>query len=332
MNRIYLAVLSALLLNIASNVMAQAPAKSRVLAAKASSRGTAAAPENSPPEAARPSLTTARTQYVERNGIRFAYRRFGRTEGTPLVFIQHFRGNLDNYDPAITDPLAEDREVIVFDNAGVGGSTGAPKNTIEAMARDAEAFVDALGLQHIDLLAHSMGGYVAQQMAVDRPELLRKIVLVGTGPRSGEGMAVRTEYTASLFVKKYEPQDLMWGPIFFTSSEAGQVAARQYFERTHLRTADRDAPVVPEAAAAHGIAARTWGAAGGSQDYLKQITQPVLVVNGSNDIVVATVNSYILQQKLPNARLILFPDSNHGSHFQYHDIFVRETKAFLDRD
>ena len=332
MNRIFLFVVSALLSNAMSNAMAQAPGSDRVHATRADSHGPAEAPANGQPEAGRPSLITATTQYVERDGIRFAYRRFGRPVGTPLVFIQHFRGNLDNYDPAITDPLAKDREIIVFDNAGVGDSTGAPKNTIEAMAQDAESFIDALGLHRIDLLAHSMGGYVAQQIAVDRPGLLGKLVLVGTGPRGGEGMAVRTEYTASLFVKKYEPQDLMWGPIFFTSSEAGQAAARNYFQRTHLRTIDRDAPVAPETATAHGIAARTWGAAGGSQDYLKQITQPVLVVNGSSDIVVATVNSYILQQKLPNARLILFPDSSHGAHFQYHEVFVRETKAFLDQD
>ena len=278
------------------------------------------------------SLVTAPTAFVERDGIRFAYRRFGHGPGLPLVFLQHFRGNLDNYDPAVTDPLAQGREVIVFDNAGVGASSGSPKNNVEALAHDAETFIDALGLKRIDLLAHSMGGYVGQQIALDRPELLHKIVLVGTGPRSGEGMATRKEYTASLFSKQYQPQDLMWGPIFFPLSEAGQAAARGYFERTHLRTADRDLPVSAETAAAHSTAARAWGAAGGTLDYLKRITQPVLVVNGSDDIVVPTVNSYVLQQQLPNARLILFPHSNHGSHFQYHDIFVREVAAFLDRD
>ncbi|MBB3178794.1 alpha/beta hydrolase [Variovorax sp. Sphag1AA] len=269
---------------------------------------------------------------MESNGIRFAYRRFGQPKTTPLVFLQHFRGNLDNFDPAVTDPLAQGREVIVFDNAGVGASSGPAKNTIEAMAKDAESFIDALGLKRVDLLAHSMGGYVAQQIAVDRPELLRKLVLVGTGPRGGEGMAVRKEYTANLFTKQYQPQDLMWGPIFFSTSDAGKAAANGYFERTHARTADRDTPVSPETAAAHSTAARAWGAAGGTTDYLKRITQPVLVVNGSDDVVVPTVNSYVLQQQLPTARLILFPDSNHGSHFQYHEIFVRDVASFLDQD
>ncbi len=278
------------------------------------------------------SLVTAPTVFVERDGIRFAYRRFGHGPGLPLIFLQHFRGNLDNYDPAVTDPLGQGREVIVFDNAGVGASAGPAKNSVEAIAHDAESFIDALGLKQVDLLAHSMGGYVGQQIALDRPELLHKIVLVGTGPRSGEGMAVRKEYTASLFSKQYEPQDLMWGPIFFSRSDAGQAAARGYFERTHLRTADRDLPVSAETATAHSTAARAWGAPGGTLDYLKRITQPVLVVNGSDDIVVPTINSYVLQQQLPNARLVLFPDSNHGSHFQYHDIFVREVTAFLDKD
>ena len=278
------------------------------------------------------SITAARTQFVEADGVRFAYRRFGPREGVPLVFLQHYRGNLDNFDPAVTDPLANDRDVIVFDNVGVGATTGSPKSTIEAMARDAAVFIDALGLRRIDLLAHSMGGYVAQQIAIDYPDLLRKLILVGTGPRGGEGMATRNEYTASLFAKTYEPQDLMWAPIFFSESLAGQTAARRFFERTHVRVIDRDAPVSAEAAAAHGLAARAWGAGKGGQAYLKAIAQPIMIVNGSNDIVVPTINSFILQQALPNARLILFPDSGHAAHYQFHDVFVREATAFLDLD
>jgi pimeloyl-ACP methyl ester carboxylesterase len=177
-----------------------------------------------------------------------------------------------------------------------------------------------------------MGGYVAQQTGVDRPELLRRLVLVGTGPRGGEGMAQLAPETAPLFGTVYDPQDLMWLPIFFSPSVASQAAGRRFLERIRARSEDRDIPVSEATVATHSAAAREWGAAAaGSFDYLHEITHPTLVVNGSNDIVVATVNSYRLQQNLPNAELILFPDSNHGSHFQFADTFNRYAIDFLDR-
>jgi len=275
---------------------------------------------------------TAPTQFVEADGIRFAYRRFGNPVGTPTVLLQHFMGNLDNYDPAITDALAMDREVILTDNAGVGLSTGSAPETVNGMARDAAALIDALRLEQVDLYGFSMGGYVAQQITVDRPELVRRLILVGTGPRGGEGMAQLAPETAPLFATIYDPQDLMWLPIFFSPSDASQAAGRHYLERIRARTEDRDVPVSTATVAAHSRAAREWGAAASaSYDYLGGISQPTLVFNGSNDIVVPTVNSYILQQNLPNAELILFPDSNHGSHFQFKDEFIRYATEFLDR-
>jgi pimeloyl-ACP methyl ester carboxylesterase len=275
---------------------------------------------------------TAATQFVEANGIRFAYRRFGNPVGTPTVLLQHFMGNLDNYDPAITDALAMGREVILTDNAGVGLSTGSAPETVNGMARDAEALIDALRLEQVDLFGFSMGGYVAQQITVDRPELVRRLILVGTGPRGGEGMAQLAPETAPLFGKAYDPQDLMWLPIFFSPSDASQAAGRRYLERVRARTEDRDVPVSTATVAAHSGAAREWGAAApDSFDYLSGVSQPTLVVNGSNDIVVPTVNSYILQQNVPNAELILFPDSNHGSHFQFTEHFNRYVTDFLDR-
>jgi pimeloyl-ACP methyl ester carboxylesterase len=275
---------------------------------------------------------TAPTEFLEADGIRFAYRRFGNAVGAPTVLLQHFMGNLENYDPAITDALAMGREVILTDNAGVGLSTGSAPETVNGMARDAAALIDALRLEQVDLFGFSMGGYVAQQITIDRPELVRRLILVGTGPRGGEGMAQLAPETAPLFVKAYDPQDLMWLPIFFSPSDASQAAGRQYLERIRARTEDRDVPVSTATVAAHSGAAREWGAAApGSFDYLSGVSQPTLVVNGSNDIVVPTVNSYILQQNLPNAELILFPDSNHGSHFQFTERFNRYVTDFLDR-
>jgi pimeloyl-ACP methyl ester carboxylesterase len=275
---------------------------------------------------------TAPTRFVEANGIRFAYRRFGNPIGTPIVLLQHFMGNLDNYDPAITDALAEGREVILTDNAGVGLSTGEAPETVAGMARDAASLVDALGLEHVDLFGFSMGGFVAQQIAVDRPELVRRLILVGTGPRGGEEMARLAAGVAPLFGKVYDPQDLMWLPIFFSPSQESQAAGRSFLERIRARTEDRDDPVSEDTIAAHLAAAGEWGVAyTGSRDYLGGIPQPVLVVNGSDDIVVPTVNSYILQQNLPNAELILFPDSNHGSHFQFTEPFTEYVTSFIDR-
>jgi pimeloyl-ACP methyl ester carboxylesterase len=284
------------------------------------------------PSRTRPTSSTAPTRFVDADRIRFAYRRFGNPAGTPIVLLQHFMGNLDNYDPAITDALAEGREVILTDNAGVGVSTGVAPETVARIARDAASLIDALDLERVDLFGFSMGGYVAQQIVVDRPELVRRLILVGTGPRGGDGMGQLAPDTAPLFGNVYDPQDLMWLPIFFSPSEASQAEGRRFLERIRARTEDRDAPVSEATVAAHLAAAREWGAAApASFAYLREITQPALVVNGSNDIVVPTINSYILQQNLPNAELILFPDSNHGSHFQFTEPFNRYVTDFLDR-
>ena len=276
---------------------------------------------------------TAPTRFAQVGGSRFAYRRFGNSVGTPVVLLQHFMGNLDNYDPAITDALATGREVLLTDNAGVGLSTGTAPETVAGMARDAASLIDALGLERVDLFGFSMGGYVAQQITVDRPELVRRLLLVGTGPRGGEHMDGLAPDVAPLFAKVYSPQDLMWLPIFFSPSDASQAAGRRFLDRIRARTEDRDVPVSQVTVAAHAAAARrSWGgAARGDFAYLERIAQPTLVVNGSNDIVVPTVNSYILQQNLPDAELILFPDSNHGSHFQFPELFNRYATEFLDR-
>ncbi|MDT4976899.1 MAG: hypothetical protein QOG98_2657, partial [Pseudonocardiales bacterium] len=185
----------------------------------------------------------APTQYVEDGGgIRFAYRRFGVPERPPLVFFQHFMGTLDDHDPALSDAFARDREVILFNNTGVASSSGTVPDTIEAMARDANTFIDALGLDTIDIVAHSMGGLVAQEVALARPELVRRLVLVGTGPRGGEGIGALPAWVGELFTRTYDRQEDMWLPILFAPTESSQAAGRAYVERIVAR-AERDAPV-----------------------------------------------------------------------------------------
>jgi pimeloyl-ACP methyl ester carboxylesterase len=273
---------------------------------------------------------TAPTQYADAGGTRFAYRRFGVPGRPALVFFQHFMGTLDDHDPALSDAFAGDREVILFDNTGVASSSGTVPGTIEAMARDAIAFTGALGLNTIDLVGHSMGGLVAQEVALARPDLVRRLVLVGTGPRGGEGVGALPAWVAELFTRKYERQEDMWLPILFAPTQASQAAGRAYVERIVAR-ADRDAPVSDQSIAAQGAALAAYGAAKDpSYARLKGLRLPVLVVNGSDDIVIPTINSYILQQFLPDAELILYPDAGHGAHFQYPELFVRHTRIFLD--
>ena len=273
---------------------------------------------------------TAPTQYAEAGRTRFAYRRFGIPGRPPLVFFQHFMGTLDDHDPALSDAFASDREVILFNNTGVASSTGTVPDTIEAMARDAITFTDALGLTTIDIVAHSMGGLVAQEVTLARPDLVRRLVLVGTGPRGGEGLGALPAWVAELFTRKYEQQEEMWLPILFAPTQTSQAAGRAYVERI-LTRADRDTPVSDQSIAAQRAALAAYGAAKDpSYAHLKGLELPVLVVNGSDDIVIPTINSYILQQFLPNAELILYPEANHGSHFQYPELFTRHTRIFLD--
>ncbi len=277
---------------------------------------------------------TAPTEFVEAGGIRFAFRRFGNqaTGRTPVVFFQHFIGNLDDHDPAIGDGFATDREVVLFNNTGVASTSGLVPDTIEQMAADAATFIDALGLTTVDLVGHSMGGLVAQQVAIQRPDLARKLVLVGTGPRGGVGIGETPPETATLFTVKLPRQEDMWLPVLFAPSETSQKSGREYVERIVARK-DRDASAFGEQVyAGQGAAIHTYGATKDpAYSILKSIRIPVLVVNGTDDIIIPTINSYILQQFLPDAELIIYPDANHGAHFQYPARFVTHTKGFLDR-
>ena len=277
---------------------------------------------------------TAPTQFLEVANQRYAYRRFGEGAGLPLLFLQHFTGTLDNWDPAVTDPLASRSEVILFDNAGIGRSSGKVPNTIGEMAKHALAFLDGLGLTTCDVLGYSLGGMVAQQMVVDRPSIFRRIILVGTAPRGGEDIMHLekpdlAKHLSDPSLKGYA----VLQKIFFAPTQPSQSAGTAFVERLAQRRDDRDLASGPDVAAAQMSAFRDWEKFSGERfASLRSIRQPTLVVNGIHDEMIPVSNSYFLSENLPNAVLMTYPDSGHGSLFQFHDSFTRQATAFLSSD
>jgi pimeloyl-ACP methyl ester carboxylesterase len=275
---------------------------------------------------------TAPTRFVEANGVRFGYRRFGGGEGLPMLFCQHFTGTMDNWDPIVTNTLAQDREVILFNNQGVGSTSGKTPNNVQAMATDALCFIDALGLKRIDLLGFSLGGMVAQQAVLDRPKLVRYLILAGTGPEGGEridigGLPPSSEVLSNPRLSHFEIEQR----LFFAPTETSQAAGRAFQDRRGWRKTDHDPAASPDVAKAQTIAIKSWGEPPKAERYarLKEIEQPTLVFNGVDDVMIPTINSYILAEHLPDARLILYPDSGHGALFQYPHQFCAEVKLFL---
>jgi pimeloyl-ACP methyl ester carboxylesterase len=248
---------------------------------------------------------TARTQFVQVGDVRFAYRRFGRRGGLPLLFLNYFAANMDDWDPKVTNGFAAEHEVILFDNAGVGSSTGETPPTVAAMTKDCVDFCRALDLKRFDIVGFSLGGMVAQLLAFEHPETIRRIILLGTGPRGGEGMTF-TELSLDALA---DPVALLMS-AFFTSSETSKAAGRAYIERLQLRVADRDAPISKKAAGAQLAAIREWGAVPSKNRYamLARIQQRTLIVCGSKDIVVMPINAFLLAQRLPDAQLVMYPD------------------------
>lgn len=260
-------------------------------------------------------------------GTHFAYRQLGSGGDVPIVLLNHWGANLDNFDPAIVTALASDRTVYAFDYRGVGASGGLSPLTVADMARDMIAAIATLRLERIDLIGFSLGGFVAQQIALDAPRLVRRMILAGTGPAGGDGIdrvgAVSWPLILKNLVRLRDPKH----DLFFTASATGQAAAGAFLARLKARTTDRDTPVGLRTFLRQLKAITAWGRQ--SPQPLAMLRMPVLVANGDNDIMVPPVNSTTLARRIPDARLILYPDAGHGGIFQYHDAFVGEAKAFF---
>jgi pimeloyl-ACP methyl ester carboxylesterase len=270
---------------------------------------------------------TAPTRFVEAAGIRFAYRRFGKSGELPLLFLQYFNANMDDWDPSVTNGFALERDVILFDNAGIGSSGGETPSTAIEMTQHVLAFCRALGLKEIDALGFSLGGMIVQQLAHDYPKLLRRIILLGTGPRGGEGMTF-TELSAQ---EKADPVRFLLN-AFFAPTETSQTAGKAFLGRLEWRRDDRDLPVSKKSAEGQLNAIREWGTIPPGNRYamLEKIKQKALIVHGNKDIVVPPVNALILAERLPDAQLVMYPDSSHGAQYQHASLFLKHANLFLD--
>lgn len=274
---------------------------------------------------------TAPTQFLEAKGEKYAYRRFGEGSLHPLLFLQHFTGTLDNWDYAVTDPLALSREVILFENAGIGRSSGTVPQTIAGMAKHSLAFVDSLGLTQVDVLGFSLGGMVAQEMALQRPSVVRRMLLVGTAPEGGEDIMHLEKPELKRILEDPNFQGLqMLTKLFFTASESSQAAGQAFIARLAERK-EWEPISGPEVAQAQIAAFRAWEHVEGERfGKLRRITQPCFVVNGVFDNMIPVKNSYFLGEHLPDAMLLTYPDAGHGSLFQHHESFVKQAQMFLD--
>jgi pimeloyl-ACP methyl ester carboxylesterase len=270
----------------------------------------------------------APTETIDIGGTRFAYRQLGADTGVPVVFLNHLAAVLDNWDPRVIDGIAAKRRVIVFDNRGIGASGGSTPNSVEAMARDAIAFIRALGFDQVDLLGFSLGGMVSQVIAQDQPQLVRKLILAGTGPAGGEGIDKVTPITLRAMARGAVTFKDPKTYLFFTRTPNGRKAAREFLERLKERTQDRDKAISPISFRAQLKAIHAW--ANQQPSDLSNIRQPALIANGDQDRMVPSSNSVELARRLPNARLKLYPDAGHGGVFQYHQEFVTEALDFLE--
>lgn len=275
------------------------------------------------------SYAKAPARTVTAGGVTFAYRELGPAGGIPVVFFVHLAATLDNWDPRIIDPVATGRHVIAFDQRGVGASTGQVPDSVEAMADDAHTFIRALGYDKIDVFAFSLGGMIAQALVVKHPELVRKLVLTGTGPKGGKDIdkVAGTTYWDMLraALTRSDPKEF----LFFNRDAAGRAAGRAFVNRLKERTADRDAKIKLKAFQTQLKAIKKWGRS--TPDDLSTITQPTLIANGDNDRMVPSNLSQDLHRRIKDSELIIYPDSGHGGIFQYHEDFAPVAVEFLAR-
>lgn len=269
----------------------------------------------------------APNRFLTVGGVRFAYRELGPRGGTPLVLLNHWGAVLDNFDPRIVDGLAAAHHVIALDYRGIGLSGGSAPMTVGEMARDMRAVIDALGFTKVDLLGFSLGGFVAQDIALAAPTLVRRLILTGTGPAGGTGIARVGAISWPLILKGMLTARDPKTYLFFTGTAKGRRAARDFLARLKERKVARDKGPTPRAFLRQLAAIKAWGRQA-PQD-LGRIGIPVLVANGDTDIMVPTENSRDLARRIPNAELVLYPDAGHGGIFQYHDAFVSKALAFL---
>ncbi|HTJ62543.1 MAG TPA: alpha/beta hydrolase [Alphaproteobacteria bacterium] len=268
-----------------------------------------------------------RTIQVKDTGL--VYRELGQRGGVPVVFLHHLTAVLDDWDPKLLDGIAASHHVVIFDNRGVGGSGGETPSSVAEMAADAIAFIEALGFAQVDLFGFSLGGFVAQVIAQTRPDLVRKVVLAGTGPAGGVGISdVGTILQGALQKAAAEhrhPKHF----LFFSPSSQGQKAADAFLQRLAERQEDRDTAISDQTVQAQLAAIVKWGQSPAATEALKLIRHPVLVANGDADVMVPTAASIALFEALPNAKLSIFPDAGHGGIFEYADAFVDQTLRFL---
>lgn len=270
------------------------------------------------------------TQTITAGDVTFAYRELGKQNGgTPVVFLAHLAAVLDNWDPRIMDGIAAKHHVIAFDNRGIGASSGSPSNAMEQMADDAITFIKAMGFKQVDLFGFSMGGMIAQEIVLKEPQLVRKMVLAGTGPAGGEGISSVAGVTYyDMFRGFFTGQDAKQY-LFFTRTPGGIEAGKAFLGRLKERSENRDKDISVNAFLSQLQALRTWGQKDPAD--LSVVKHPVLVVNGDADRMVPTLNTLDLARRLPNSTLIIYPDAGHGGIFQFHTDFVPRALEFLGR-